>query len=272
MASWNSHKVPLLQDRLMYGKTRVILGVSLSRAVYNFLCHLNLHLLPTGSILVTIPCLRSSIMTFLEVFTTPRQKNNLLSSKTESTSFLSTTLRLQTAASSNHLPQTSQAWEIWSKNPLVLEQRERCHPVLTILIYFRTWNKNKHPSRAVARHLFPSGTATGILPHACTLWAPGRHFVPQQGAQGISEQGEILPTFPFPSQFHCFLANRHRVYYLQVSSHTCICFNNMASRSLQKFCLHLCCVATFKSLSHSRASEVTPAAYTLKTERFGILR
>lgn len=119
----------------------------------------------------------------------------------------------------------------------------------------------------MARHLFPSGTATGILPHACTLWAPGRHFVPQQGAQGISEQGEILPTFPFPSQFHCFLANRHRVYYLQVSSHTCICFNNMASRSLQKFCLHLCCVATFKSLSHSRAWEVTPAAYTLKTLR-----
>lgn len=54
---------------------------------------------------------------------------------------------------------------------------------------------------------------------------------------------------------------------MQVSSHTCISFNDMGSRSLQKFCLHLCCVATFKSLSHSSASEVTPAAHTPKTLR-----
>ena len=38
--------------------------------------------------------------------------------------------------------------------------------------------------------------------------------------------------------------------------------------------VHLCCGVTFTSSSHSRASEVTPAALTLKTanqERFGIL-
>lgn len=58
--------------------------------------------------------------------------------------------------------------------------------------------------------------------HRCfaTRLQPPRAPGPPRGAQGTLEQGEILPTFPFPGHFHRFLANRRRARYWQVSAHT----------------------------------------------------
>lgn len=43
------------------------------------------------------------------------------------------------------------------------------------------------------------------MPTSCEL--QGLMLLLTKEPQGTSEQGEILPTLPFSSHFHCFLAN-----------------------------------------------------------------